>query len=170
MTRLLRLEMESDIARGRLRKVAGDALDSRRAFRSLFKILYHEGGDLRHGAASALGLLTEMEPRMARTIQERLMWAMNDESGTYCNGAAAAMAEVSLVQPDLVRGFVPVLLSHLDDVEEEHIIQVLRAIARLASTFPAEVAFTRPEVDNLTRHPDVEVRAEASRTLETMKD
>lgn len=163
------LDITQYVQDGQHESVARKAVEKRAAFRAVFKLLYHEDLLTRHQAAMVLGRVAVMSPNLGRTLQERLSWAMNDESGTYCNGAAAAMAEVALVQPDTLRGFVPVLLSHLDDVEEEHIAQVLWAIGRLAAAFPRETEASRSEVMRFLGHEDASVRAMAARAIIRMK-
>lgn len=163
------LDTRQQVQEGRHEAVAREAVEKRGVFRGVFKLLYHEDLLTRHQAAMVLGRIAGLSPKLANTLRERLLWAMNDESGTYCNGAAAAMAEIALVQPDQLREFVPVLLSHLDDVEEEHIAQVLWAIGRLATTFPQETEATRSEVTPFLGHPDPSVRAMAARAIIRMK-
>jgi len=139
------------------------AVEERQAFQGLVRLLYDEDLTVRHRAAAALGVVARIAPDRTRALPERLAWAMNDESGMTCRGAPAAIAEIGVARPDLARGFVPVLVSHLDD--DGQLEAILWAAGTLARAFPAEVAAIGPALDEFLKHPRPAVRAMAVRAL-----
>ncbi len=136
----------------------------------VFRLLYHPDPVLRHRAATVVGEAARHHPGRARSLLERLVWALNDESGNHCPGAAAALAEVVLASPVEGRGFVPVLMSQVEEASDPTaspgaVVEALWAAGRLARAFPEAVSAVAPTLVGLLSHREPLVRALSVRAL-----
>jgi hypothetical protein len=158
-----RKELRTRLLGGELNAVAQEAAADRRVVRGLVKLLYDELLGVRHLAAAALGIVAELEPGRVAQIPSRMLWALNDESGMNCHGAAAAVAEIAVRRPAIAGGFVSPLVHYLDD--EHHLAEVLWAIALLAESYPEAISDLRPHIEPLVSSSDSSIRAMSARAL-----
>lgn len=105
-----------------------------------------EGDEKRRGrAVSVLGLLTaelardDMEG--ARELMRRLMWSLNEESGSSGWGAPQAMAEIMAVHEGLAEEYAHMLISYMREdgnYLENPFLQrdLLRGVGRLSGVRP----------------------------------
>ena len=93
-------------------------LPARRLAGALLPALCRPEEQIKWPAATALGRvvsrLADEEPEAAREIMRRLVWSLNDESGSSGWGAPEAMAEILAAHRDLAKKFSPILISHLE--------------------------------------------------------
>jgi len=101
--------------------------------------------DLKQRAVTALGFqtaeLAAEDLEAARNIMRRLMWSLNDESGSIGWGAPEAMAEIMARHEGLAGEYAAILVSYMrtDGNYLEHIPlqrDLLRGMGRLASVTP----------------------------------
>ena len=113
--------------------------------RPLLALLASREAALQARAVTALGLLTarlaEQDTEAARNVMRRLMWTLNDESGSIGWGAPQAMAEIMVRHEGLAQEYVTILVSymHPDGNYLEHPPlqrDLLQAIGRLAGARP----------------------------------
>jgi len=109
-----------------------------------YRLLYNEDPFLRYKAGFIMALGLKDDPGMARRIMERLMWAMNDESGTYCPGALVASAQILATVPEAGRGFAPPIASMV--LEEDANEDTLWAVGTLATVLPDDITFVQPRL------------------------
>ncbi|MGW8321207.1 MAG: DVU0298 family protein [Thermodesulfobacteriota bacterium] len=117
----------------------------RRVLRALLASL-SEGDEERKGrAVSVLGLLTAEIAREdmgeARELMRRLMWSLNEESGSSGWGAPEAMAEIMAVHEGLAEEYAHMLVSYMREdgnYLENPLLQrdLLRGIGRLSRARP----------------------------------
>ncbi len=85
---------------------------------ALLRALYGEELQTRWRAAEALGaVVAEMaqgDAESAREIMRRLLWSLNEESGSMGWGAPEAMAEILRQSPHLREEFLTVFIGHLE--------------------------------------------------------
>jgi hypothetical protein len=116
------------------RLVAGD----RRAVRTLLGLSYHADPTLRDNAATGLALAARHHPGLVAEVVRRLVWAMNDESGTNAFQAPAVIRRIAEVEPRLLVPVVPDLLRLTADPGlRDELVAVVRRVAEL---LPGEVA------------------------------
>jgi hypothetical protein len=139
------------------------AAGDRRALRALVSRLYHERRQTRLDAAEELGRLARADPDRVVGLLPRLLWTLNDESGSRCPGAPVAIARIALAQPQRALGFVQPLMHFLDD--EAYLPEVLSAVALLAGAFPEVFRSAAPIIRQLRSHPDGRVRELADAAL-----
>jgi hypothetical protein len=89
-----------------------DALVTRepRALRFLLGLSYSSDAPFRHRANAALARSGNSHPDLLQSITRRLIWAMNDESGTNALTAPEVIAAIAKEAPDLLLPMVPDLI------------------------------------------------------------
>ena len=85
--------------------------------------------------------LADRDFERARDIMRRLMWMLNDESGSSGWGAPEAMAEMMACHKGLAREYLPIFMSYMDPEKnylENPALQqdLLHGLARLARRRP----------------------------------
>ncbi len=89
----------------------------RQAVRPLLAGLFYTEDPIKWHAVSALGAvvaaLAERDMETARIIMRRLMWSLNDESGSIGWGAPEAMAEIMAVHDGLAKEYTHILVAYL---------------------------------------------------------
>ncbi|HSK11457.1 MAG TPA: hypothetical protein VK911_17865 [Vicinamibacterales bacterium] len=115
-------------------RVAGD----RRVIRLLVARLWDVDGGVRARAARALGEAAVHHATLVRENVRRLMWALNDESGTNGGPGLAALGEIGRRAPDIIAPYVPALAAFAAD--DGLRVRVLGALQALAGSAPALVA------------------------------
>ena len=128
--RLLRSGDEAALAR----TVAGD----RRAVRLLTARLWDTDGDVRARAARGLGEAAVHHGVLIREIVRRLMWALNDESGTNGAPVLAALGEIGRHAPRILAPYVSALAALSAD--EGLRVDVVTALTAVAASAPGVVA------------------------------
>jgi hypothetical protein len=81
--------------------------DEPRAIRYLVGCTYHADADMRGTACRAVGRAARHHPELVQQVVRRLVWAMNDESGTNALTAPAVVRAVAAARPDLLLPLVP---------------------------------------------------------------
>ena len=148
----------------------------RQAVRPLLAGLFHTDDPIKWHAVSALGAvvaaLAEREMETARIIMRRLMWSLNDESGSIGWGAPEAMAEIMAVHDGLAEEYAHILVAYL---RRDGCYLELPALQRGLMWGVARLAEVRPDLlrkweapDHLLPYldsEDPEVRGLAARAL-----
>lgn len=88
------------------RMVAAD----RRTIRYLVGLTYQADPGLRGAAARGLALAARDHPRMIAEVVRRLVWAMNEESGTNAPFAPEVLRAVAEERPEVLVPFLPDLM------------------------------------------------------------
>ncbi len=104
----------------------------------------------------AAGLEAERSLKNARRLIRRLLWTMNDESGSICWYAPEAIGEVLINVPSLIDEYGPLLLAFLQEEPFER--GTHWAVARVASLRPD---IYEDDVNRLVRsldNPDPDIR------------
>ncbi len=135
--------------------------------RILFSLLHRDNPRLARRSAEALGSLArdlvETEPEKVREILRRLLWGMNDESGSLIRLAPLALTEILVKLPAWLPEFGPLLASY--DNTEPFVSDVFWAMARLS---PIQPDLFQPYLVNLQvalASSDPAVRAYSAQTL-----
>jgi len=120
-------------------------LPDRQVINALFSFLLHSDQNVKWRAVTAMGVmvsnLADTDRESAREIMRRLMWSLNDESGSIGWGAPEAMGEIMARHEALAHEYVHMLLSYISAdgnyLEHEQLRRgVIWGIGRLAQTRP----------------------------------
>ena len=116
-------------------------LPRRRVLGALLASLSEQDGKSKWRAVTALGLLAAdlagEDLEEARELMRRLMWSLNDESGSSGWGVPEAMAEIMAAHEGLAEEYVHMLVSYMREdgnYLENPLLQrgLLRGVARLS--------------------------------------
>ena len=78
-----------------------------RAIRYLLGMTYHADKGKRRTAGKAIAIASQYHPKMVKDVVRRLIWAMNDESGTNALTAPDVLIEIARVRPEILVPAVP---------------------------------------------------------------
>jgi hypothetical protein len=78
-----------------------------RAVRHLLGMTYHPESAKRNVAARGLALASRYHPKLVQEVVRRLVWAMNDESGTNALTAPEVIQAIAEEEPKLLVPLVP---------------------------------------------------------------
>jgi hypothetical protein len=78
-----------------------------KAVRHLLGITYHPEPGKRDAAARGLALASRYHPKLVKEVVRRLVWAMNDESGTNALTAPQVIQAIAEEEPQLLLPLVP---------------------------------------------------------------
>jgi len=108
-----------------------------RAIRYLVGLTYRPEPEIRAAACRGVALAARYHPELVQQIVRRLIWAMNDESGTNALTAPEVVLAISEERPEILLPVVPDLMRLArDEGLQERLAEVLRT---LADKFPGEV-------------------------------
>ncbi len=103
----------------------------KRAVRYLVALTYRPEPAVRATAARGLALASRHHPKLVQEVARRLVWAMNDESGTHALTAPEVLRAIAEESPELLLPLVPSLLSLTADPGlREALVEVVRIVAR----------------------------------------
>jgi len=103
----------------------------KRAIRHLVALTYRPEPTVRATAARGLALASRHHPKLVQEVARRLVWAMNDESGTHALTAPEVLRAIAEESPELLLPLVPSLLSLTADPGlREALVEVVRIVAR----------------------------------------
>jgi hypothetical protein len=121
----------------------------KRAVRHLTGRLWDPDARIRRSAAVALGIAAEEHPDLGTEVIRRMMWALNDESGTNGMYGLAALGEIGRKVPDLIAPFVPAIASVARD--DGLRVEMLRALLAIAES---DASLVEPHLARVARSID----------------
>ncbi len=78
-----------------------------RSIRYLLGMTYHFDEERRRTAGKAIAIASQYHPKLVKAVVRRLIWAMNDESGTNALTAPDVLIEIARVRPEILLPAVP---------------------------------------------------------------
>ncbi len=143
------------------------------ALRTVTSLLFSADPLLRWRAVEGLGHLcgwkaAKGDPGVARRLIRRLLWGMNDESGSIIWNAPEAIAEIIVHVRPLLPKFAPILLSNID--LEPFPRGIHWSMARLSGVSPAEMVDVRTAMHKSLQADDPFLRAHAAAVLGYLQD
>jgi hypothetical protein len=134
----LNKEVRELLQQGREDAVAELATANPRALRPLVGRLWDPDREIRLRAARAVGHAATAHPDLGVEVIRRLMWALNDESGTHGVHGIPALGEIGRRAPEMLAPYIPALVSMAMDSGLR--LEVLRALTAIAEPAPQLVA------------------------------
>lgn len=110
----------------------------------LLQFLYDPGDLVHWRALEALGWVAGAQPEQVRKLINRLLWLLNEDSGSFGWGAAAALGEIGRNQISLVHDIIPLFIGFLQ--EEFSRASMLWGIGRLAEKHPLLLGEVLPTI------------------------
>ncbi len=123
----------------------------------LLQFLYDPHDLLHWRALEGLGHLAGAHPEQVRKLLSRLLWLLNEDSGSFGWGAAAALGEIGRGNITLVKEIIPMFCGFLK--EEFSRAPMLWGIGRLAEVRPEQLNEVLPRIVIFLTSIDPQVRA-----------
>ncbi len=132
----LKESIKTDLENANFEGIASLALQEKRVFSILISLSYEKTELICWRAIEAMGkaagALTKKDPNFVRTIVQRLLWSLSEESGGVGWSAPDMLGEIVINVPDEFSDIPPIILSFKD--EESFLPGVLWAMGRMASS------------------------------------
>ncbi len=150
----------------------------RSIIKALQEFLYHKDPGIKQRAIKAMGAsiaaLAEEDMDQARTMMQRFVWDLNDESGGCAWGRPEAMAEAMALHLGLAREFAHLLASFINPEGLYLDYGPLQkgavwGIARVAKERPGLVRDAAPFLEEMLGAEDPELRELAALALSNIK-
>lgn len=129
----------------------------------LLQFLYDPHDLLHWRALEGLGHLAGAQPEQVRKLISRLLWLLNEDSGSFGWGAAAALGEIGRHRLAVVKEIIPMFCGLLE--EEFSRAPMLWGIGRLAEVSPDRLNEVLPMIVIFLTSPEAPVRALAAWAL-----
>ena len=123
----------------------------------LLQFFYDPQDILQWRALEGLGQVAGAHPEQVRKVINRLLWLLNEDSGSFGWGAAAALGEIGRHRLELVRDIIPMFCGFL--WENFSRAPMLWGIGRLAEVHPEVLAEVVPAMMPCLSDEDPLVRA-----------
>ena len=137
--------------------------ETKATFRLLIGITYDKTDILCWRAIEVSGLIAgeiaKTNPDVIRTLAQRLLWMLRDESGNNLSSAPEMLGEIVRNSPDLFADIAPVIASFHDELMLKP--GVLRAIFRIGEVRPDLISVSAEFTDPFLRDEEPLVRAYA---------
>ena len=134
--------------------------ETKATFRLLIGITYDKTDILCWRAIEVSGLIAgeiaKTNPDVIRTLAQRLLWMLRDESGNNLSSAPEMLGEIVRNSPDTLADIAPVIASFHDEVMLRQ--GVLRAIFRISELRPDLITVSGEFLEPFLRDEDPAVR------------
>lgn len=110
----------------------------------LLQFLYDPEDLLHWRALEGLGQVAAAQPGQVQKLINRLLWLLNEDSGSFGWGAAAALGEIGRNQISLVNEIIPLFCGFLE--EEFSREPMLWGVGRLAEVAPERLTEVWPRI------------------------
>jgi hypothetical protein len=128
----LRAQVKEAVEQGRLEALELLVAREPRAVRFLLGLSYRPEAEVRAAAAAGIGFAARHHPRLVQGVARRLVWAMNDESGTNALTAPEVLQAVARERPKLLLPLVPDLVRLAGDAGlHQGLSETLRILSAL---------------------------------------
>lgn len=122
----------------------------------LLQFLYDPHDPVQWRALEGLGHVAHGHPRQVQKLISRLLWLLNEDSGSFGWGAAAALGEIGRQELSVVADIIPMFCGFLEEPFSR--ASMLWGIGRLAEVHPEVLAEVRPLIPLFLRDDDPQVR------------
>ena len=126
----------------------------------LMQFLYTPGDLLYWRALEGLGHVAGVQPQQVQKIISRLLYLLNEDSGSTGWGAAAALGEIGRHQASLVQEIIPMFIGFLEEPFSQE--PMLWGLGRLAGAHPELLDEVFPAMVPFLAHPEPRLRALAA--------
>jgi HEAT repeat protein len=131
---------------------------------SILMQFFYDPGDLLHWRAlEGLGYVAESQPGQVQKLISRLIYLLNEDSGSNGWGAASALGEIGRHQISLVKEIVPMFVGFLE--EEFSREPMLWGVGRVAEVQAELLDEVLPVIVPFLTNPVAQVRALAAWSL-----
>ena len=126
----------------------------------LMQYLYDPGALLYWRALEGLGQVAGSHPEQVHKLVNRLLYLLNEDSGSTGWGAAAALGEIGRRQISLVKEIIPMFVGFLEEPFSQE--PMLWGVGRLAQVHPELLEEVLPAIVPFLTNPKPRLRALAA--------
>jgi HEAT-like repeat len=134
----------------------------------LMQFLYDPHDPLHWRAMEGLGHVAHGHPTEVRKIISRLLWLLNEDSGSFGWGAAAALGEIGRHELPVVAEIIPMFCGFLEETFSR--VPMLWGIGRMAQVHPEELHEVVPYLLPCLADSDPQVRGLSAWALGSLKE
>jgi HEAT repeat protein len=129
----------------------------------LMQFIYDPSDLLHWRALEGLGHVAGSHPEQVHKLVNRLLYLLNEDSGSTGWGAAAALGEIGRHQVSLVKEIIPMFVGFLEEEFSQE--PMLWGVGRLAEVQPQLLEEVLPVIVTFLTNPKPQLRALAARGL-----
>jgi hypothetical protein len=133
----------------------------------LMQFFYDPHDGLHWRAVEGLGYVAAAHPEQVKKLINRLLYLLNEDSGSTGWGAASALGEIARQQISLVAEIIPVLVGFLEDKFSQG--PMLWGLGRLGEVRPDLLAEAAPKIVLFLTNTEPQLRAYAAWCLGKMR-
>jgi len=126
----------------------------------LLRFIYDPNDLLHWRALEGLGFVAGAAPDQVQKVMGRLLWLLNEDSGSFGWGAASALGEIGRHRISLLKEITSMFYGFLE--EEFSRGPMLWGLGRLGEVHPEQLTETLPLIEAALQDPDPQVRAWAA--------
>jgi hypothetical protein len=126
----------------------------------LMQFLYEPGALLYWRALEGLGVVAGSHPAQVGNLINRLLYLLNEDSGSNGWGAAAALGEIGRNRIDLVKDIIPMFVGFLEEPFSQE--PMLWGVGRLAEVQAELLQEVLPDIVPFLTSPEPQLRALAA--------
>jgi hypothetical protein len=134
----------------------------------LMQYLYDPYDSLYWRALEGLGHVAHGHPPQVQKIITRLLWLLNEDSGSFGWGAAAALGEIGRHELSVVAEIIPMFCGYLEESFSR--VPMLWGIGRLAEVHPDKLDEVRPFILPALDDNDPQARGLAAWALGKLRE
>jgi hypothetical protein len=134
----------------------------------LMQFLYEPQDPLHWRALEGLGHVAKGHPRQVQKIISRLLWLLNEDSGSFGWGAAAALGEIGRHEVSVVYDIIPMFCGFLEEPFSRG--PMLWGIGRMAAVHPEKLHEVIPFILACLEVDDPQVRGLGAWALGRLKE
>ncbi len=144
------------VREGRYDEIVQLASDKPGATRALIRLLFSDDELIFWRTVKTFGILAKELPESVERFVIRLMWQLNDESGSIGRGSAHVLGEMAAANLPLVKNSVNVAVHYLED--HGMLPGVLYAVGRTGAVAPEMIADITDELIDFLSDDSPEIR------------
>ena len=134
----------------------------------LMQFLYDPHDPLHWRALEGLGHVAHGHPAQVQKIITRLLWLLNEDSGSFGWGAAAALGEIGRHELSVVADIIPMFCGFLEETFSR--APMLWGIGRMAAVHPEKLHEVLPYLLPCLEDDDPQVRGLSAWALGNLKE
>ena len=134
----------------------------------LLQFLYDPHDPLHWWALEGLGRVAHGHPKQVQKIINRLLWLLNEDSGSFGWGAAAALGEIGRHELSAVADIIPMFCGFLEETFSR--APMLWGIGRMAEVHPEKLHEVVPYLLPCLEDGDPQVRGLSAWALGNLKE
>jgi HEAT-like repeat len=134
----------------------------------LLQFLYDPQDPLHWRALEGLGHVAHGHPHQVQKVISRLLWLLNEDSGSFGWGAAAALGEIGRHELPVVADIIPMFCGFLEETFSR--VPMLWGIGRMAEVHPEKLHEVVPYLLPCLEHDDPQVRGLSAWALGNLQE